>query len=91
MYVCIYIYIYMYVCKINIHDMVLLPYNRGVPKRLPYQFLDEGGNAAATWLSARRFTQRFIEGSLETKVPTIWTDEKQHSQEEAEPGRNSDV
>ena len=32
-----------------------------------------------------------IEGSLETKVPTIWTDEKQHSQEEAEPGRNSDV
>ena len=28
--------------------------------------------------------------SLETKVPTIWTDEK-HSQEEAEPGRNSDV
>ena len=31
-----------------------------------------------------------IEGSLETKVPTIWTDEK-HSQEEAEPGRNSDV
>ena len=33
----------------------------------------------------------FVEGSLETKVPTIWTDEKQHSQEEAEPGRNSDV
>ena len=32
-----------------------------------------------------------FEGSLETKVPTIWTDEKQHSQEEAEPGRNSDV
>ena len=32
-----------------------------------------------------------VEGSLETKVPTIWTDEKQHSQEEAEPGRNSDV
>ena len=32
-----------------------------------------------------------IEGSLETKVPTIWTDEKQHSQEKAEPGRNSDV
>ena len=32
----------------------------------------------------------FIEGSLETKVSTIWTDEK-HSQEEAEPGRNSDV
>ena len=31
-----------------------------------------------------------IEGSLETKVPTIWTDEK-HSQEEAEPGSNSDV
>ena len=31
-----------------------------------------------------------VEGSLETKVPTIWTDEK-HSQEEAEPGRNSDV
>ena len=32
-----------------------------------------------------------FEGSLETKVPTIWTNEKQHSQEEAEPGRNSDV
>ena len=33
---------------------------------------------------------RLIEGSLETKVPTIWTDEK-HNWEEAEPGRNSDV
>ena len=32
----------------------------------------------------------FIEGSLETKVPPIWTDEKR-SQEEAGPGRNSDV
>ena len=31
-----------------------------------------------------------IEGSLEVKLPTIWTHEK-HSQEEAEPGRNSDV
>ena len=31
-----------------------------------------------------------IEGSLETKVQTIRTDEKD-SQEEAEPGRNSDV
>ena len=31
-----------------------------------------------------------IEGSLVTKVPTIWTHEK-HSQEEAEPGRNSDM
>ena len=31
-----------------------------------------------------------IEGSLEVKLPTIWTDEK-HSQEEAEAGRNSDV
>ena len=31
-----------------------------------------------------------IEGSLQTKVPTIWAHEK-HSQEEAEPGRNSDV
>ena len=31
-----------------------------------------------------------IERSLEIKLPTIWTDEK-HSQEEAEPGRNSDV
>ena len=31
-----------------------------------------------------------VEGSLETKVPTIRTDEK-HSQEEAELGRNSDV
>ena len=35
-------------------------------------------------------TVAIFEGSLETKVPTIWTDEK-HSQEEAEPGRNSDV
>ena len=31
-----------------------------------------------------------IEGSLEAKPPTIWTDEK-HSQEEAEPGRNSNL
>ena len=31
-----------------------------------------------------------VAGSLETKVLTIWTDET-HSQEEAEPGRNSDV
>ena len=31
-----------------------------------------------------------MEGSLEVKLPTIWTDEKR-SQEEAEPGRNSDV
>ena len=31
-----------------------------------------------------------IEGRLEVKLPTIWKDEK-HSQEEAEPGRNSDV
>ena len=31
-----------------------------------------------------------VEGSLETKAPTIWTDKK-HSQEEAEPGRNSDA
>ena len=31
-----------------------------------------------------------IEGSLETKVSTIWTDEK-HSQEEAEQGRNSNL
>ena len=32
----------------------------------------------------------FIEGSVEVKLPTIRTDEN-HSQEEAEPGRNSDV
>ena len=31
-----------------------------------------------------------IQGSLEVKLSTIWTDER-HSQEEAEPGRNSDV
>ena len=31
-----------------------------------------------------------IERSLEVKLPTIWTDEN-HSQEEAGPGRNSDV
>ena len=30
------------------------------------------------------------EGSLEVKLPTMWTDIR-HSQEEAEPGRNSDV
>ena len=30
-------------------------------------------------------TSSLVEGSLETKVPTIWTDEKH------EPGRNSDV
>ena len=34
--------------------------------------------------------KRVVEGSLEVKLPTIWTDEK-HSQEEAEPGGNSDV
>ena len=33
-------------------------------------------------------TITLIEGSLEVKLPTIWTDEK-HSQEEAEPGRNA--
>ena len=33
---------------------------------------------------------KLIEGSLETKVPTMWTD-AEHSQEEAEPGRNSDL
>ena len=45
------------------------------------------------WDIERTYTCAYIiiEGSLETKVPTIWTDEKQHSQEEAEPGRNSDV
>ena len=31
-----------------------------------------------------------FEGSLEVKLPTMWTDEN-HSQEEAELGRNSDV
>ena len=31
-----------------------------------------------------------FEGNLKTKVPTIWADER-HSQEEAEPRRNSDV
>ena len=31
-----------------------------------------------------------IEGGFKSEVPTIWTDEKQ-SQEEADPGRNSDV
>ena len=32
----------------------------------------------------------YIQGSLEVKLPTVWTGEKR-SQEEAEPGRNSDV
>ena len=36
------------------------------------------------------FAYGIIEGSLESKVPTIWTDEKR-SQEEAEPGRKSDM
>ena len=31
-----------------------------------------------------------IEGRVEVKLPTIWTDEK-HSREEAEPGKKSDV
>ena len=38
----------------------------------------------------RYFIVIVIEGSLDTKVPKIWTDQK-HSHEEAEPGRNSDV
>ena len=33
---------------------------------------------------------RIIEGSLEVKLPTIWTGQK-HGQEEAEPGRHSDM
>ena len=33
---------------------------------------------------------QIVEGSLEVKLPTIWTAEK-HSQEEAQPGRNWDV
>ena len=48
------------------------------------------GQACQLKRSAVRKELLFIEGSLETKVPTIWTNEKQ-SQEEAEPGRNSDV
>ena len=31
-----------------------------------------------------------VEGSLEAQLPTMWTDEG-HSQEEAEPRRNSEV
>ena len=37
-----------------------------------------------------RWFMVLIEGSLEAKVPTIWTDEK-HSQKETEIGRSSDV
>ena len=33
----------------------------------------------------------FIEGSLEAKPPTIYGQMEKHSQDEAEPGRNSDV
>ena len=43
-----------------------------------------------TWIFNHFYTSVFFEGSLEAKLPTIWTDEK-HSQEVAEPGRNSDV
>ena len=50
-----------------------------------------GAVQSRNFLSPYCMKYRIIEGSLETKVPTIWTDEKQHSQEEAEPGRNSDV
>ena len=38
----------------------------------------------------QRSVKDIIELSLEVKLPTIGTDEE-HSQEEAEPGRNSDV
>ena len=38
----------------------------------------------------RWYSLFMIEGSLKAKLPTVWTDEK-HSQEEAEPGRNSDL
>ena len=31
-----------------------------------------------------------VKGSLEAKLPTLGTDEK-HNQQEAEPGKNSDV
>ena len=48
-----------------------------------------GGSRPCIAFDANRNFERIL--SLETKVPTIWTDEKQHSQEEAEPGRNSDV
>ena len=47
-------------------------------------------NKSRFWCNSY-YSLLIIEGSLETKVPTIWTDEKQHSQEAAEPGRNSDV
>ena len=49
-----------------------------------------GGTQDLKKIAADDDLDAIIEGSLETKVPTIWTDEK-HSQEEAEPGRNSDV
>ena len=35
-------------------------------------------------------TLHFIEGSLEAKLPTIWTEGKEHSQENAQTGRKSD-
>ena len=42
------------------------------------------------WFNPLKNKTLLIKGSLGTKIPTKWTNEK-HSQEEAEPGRNSDV
>ena len=59
-----------------------------------HSFLGLTSHEPSSQLSNRQMDgyryRKIIEGSLETKVPTIWTDEK-HGQEEAEPGRNSDV
>ena len=58
--------------------------------------IQSGPNIATLKMSTRlaRFAQDLSngvgEGSLEAKVPTIWTNGK-HSQEEPEPGRNSNV
>ena len=97
-YMYIYIYIYRYWSQVNSFFLWLshvFPHTSGwgVGKDITKM------NDIIVWQLHQHIQQseawqhpvNMIEGSLETKVPTIWTDEKQHSQEEAEPGRNSDV
>ena len=51
----------------------------------------QGHKSIQTIFGNKSFDQGYvIEGSLETKIPTIRTDEKD-SQEVSEPGRNSDA
>ena len=68
-------------------------YGKCYQQRVGYVCLYDQTNISQCFLKwiLQYFTIYIIEGSLETKAPTICTDEKHHSQEEAEPGRNSDV